>query len=328
MVSTRRLSLSRSGSSKSNKESSSKSKSASSKSRASSKKKNGGKKKGGGGAGKQVIAAGTNVWIPGDKNTIYERGTLIMQKDDGEMTIKKSDKSLMTFPAGTEILLVDDERLKNAKSTNDLVTLKPPNNGNILAVLKSRSCQEELPYTFVGPVLVSVNPLKELPEFDKKNGRLPHPHRIAEAALKQMQFAKVTKQPLDQSIIVSGESGAGKTEASKRVLQKLVSGKGAVVDDSKSKGGKSLDQRLLDTNPILEAFGNATTLRNRNSCKLQPVCSTFVIYIYTALCFFVYSLVYFRVLIFNYLSKTDNMGSKDVVSYTARDRSIRQLVAD
>jgi myosin heavy subunit len=109
----------------------------------------------------------------------------------------------------------------------------------------------------------------------------PHPFRIAENALKQMHYAKFTGQPANQSIIISGESGAGKTEAAKRVLQRLVStadhqyssgndknNKSGRRNTRSDKGGDpSLDRRLLDTNPVLEAFGNATTLRNPNSSR-------------------------------------------------------------
>ena len=100
---------------------------------------------------------------------------------------------------------------------------------------------------------------------------IPHPYAVAETSFAQMVFtgsrevfdaggdiSKVGVTGASQSVVISGESGAGKTESAKMVLAHLVARGG---------GGAALDNRLLETNPILEAFGNARTLRNPNSSR-------------------------------------------------------------
>ena len=82
----------------------------------------------------------------------------------------------------------------------------------------------------------------------------PHIFAIADKAFRDM---KVFKQ--SQSIIVSGESGAGKTESTKHLLRYLCETYGAAVGP--------IEQKILDANPILEAFGNAKTTRNNNSSR-------------------------------------------------------------
>ena len=116
-------------------------------------------------------------------------------------------------------------------------------------------------YTSVGsPILISLNPYAKLPLYSdkisdsyrgKKNTN-PHLYQMAENAYSALKEG-------NQSIIISGESGAGKTEAAKIILSYLA----GTSSDSKN----NLSKQVLDTNPILEAFGNAKTLRNDNSSR-------------------------------------------------------------
>jgi myosin I len=80
-------------------------------------------------------------------------------------------------------------------------------------------------------------------------------------AISDQAYRSMRDELLDQCILISGESGAGKTEASKRILSFL-----AAVSTNTGKAGNVRD-RLLQSNPILEAFGNATTIRNDNSSR-------------------------------------------------------------
>ena len=82
----------------------------------------------------------------------------------------------------------------------------------------------------------------------------PHVFAIADKAFRDM---KILKQ--SQSVIVSGESGAGKTESTKHILNYLCSNFGQTAG--------SLEKKILNANPILEAFGNAQTTRNNNSSR-------------------------------------------------------------
>ncbi|XP_058826793.1 unconventional myosin IC [Topomyia yanbarensis] len=126
--------------------------------------------------------------------------------------------------------------------------------------------QENLIYTYIGHVLISVNPYKELPiytEEDIKQYRKRHffeapPHVFA---LSDNAYRSLTEENRGQCILISGESGSGKTEASKKVLQFIAAATGHT---NRVEGVKD---KLLQSNPVLEAFGNAKTNRNDNSSR-------------------------------------------------------------
>ncbi|CAN0100971.1 unnamed protein product [Scytosiphon promiscuus] len=136
----------------------------------------------------------------------------------------------------------------------------------ILYNLGERSkLRDQRPYTFMGTILIAVNPLRNVPSpemneyMDRSlNPDTPHPYAIAELAYHQMRLG-AGRKAANQSIVVSGESGAGKTETSKIILTFLT---------HRSVGGvANLDQKVVDSSPILESFGNAKTLRNNNSSR-------------------------------------------------------------
>jgi len=156
----------------------------------------------------------------------------------------------------------------NARTAPDMTSLHHLNEPCVLYNIEQRSYKDE-PGTFIGPVLVAVNPLRPTPPpagmlGTSKASKYPHPYAIAEYAYSQMAFVGDERRKMkindyvNQSIIASGESGAGKTEVSKLVLQHLVARSGA---------SGNVDKELLMSNPITEAFGNAKTLRNRNSSR-------------------------------------------------------------
>jgi myosin heavy subunit len=115
----------------------------------------------------------------------------------------------------------------------------------------------------------------------------PHLFVLAEATYIALMSSKDSKHAKDQSIIISGESGAGKTEATKVIMTFLTritaidAANNVVSFPSPATPGKSqvnvgeLEQRVLNTNPMLEAFGNARTLRNDNSSRFGKVCVYF-----------------------------------------------------
>ena len=138
-------------------------------------------------------------------------------------------------------------------------------------------------YTFTGDILISVNPyvnIENLYDLDKfladhadageKNRaeatEPPHVYSVAARA-----YANMLKSKSDQSILVNGESGAGKTEASKHIMRYLAArSRGAKGESSTSEGESgrpSIEQCILRSNPLLEAFGNAQTVRNNNSSR-------------------------------------------------------------
>jgi myosin heavy subunit len=169
--------------------------------------------------------------------------------------------------------------LYNENVVDDMTELQHIHLPAILHNLEERSISDK-PYTFLGgSVLVSVNPLRPVrePAITKLIGtkgvvNLPHPYAIAERAYQQLLFASkrggsiLKSGQIDQSIVVSGESGAGKTESAKMVLRHLVRRCVESVSGEQQQH-LALDQRLLDSNPITEAFGNAATKRNHNSSR-------------------------------------------------------------
>uniref|UniRef100_A0A8C4IMM1 Myosin-Ic n=1 Tax=Dicentrarchus labrax TaxID=13489 RepID=A0A8C4IMM1_DICLA len=125
---------------------------------------------------------------------------------------------------------------------------------------------ENLIYTYIGSVLVSVNPYKELEIYSKQQMDRyrgvsfyeisPHIYAVSDNTYRAMRTERK-----DQCILISGESGAGKTEASKKIL--LYYAVTCPTNDHMA----ALGDRLLQSNPVLEAFGNAKTLRNDNSSR-------------------------------------------------------------
>lgn len=122
-------------------------------------------------------------------------------------------------------------------------------------------------YTYTGSILIAVNPFRKLPHLygphmmdqykSVQLGQLtPHVFAVADSS-----FRAMVREEKSQSILVSGESGAGKTETTKLIMQYLAYVGGRKTD------GRSVEQQVLESNPLLEAFGNAKTSRNDNSSR-------------------------------------------------------------
>ncbi|MEE6471641.1 hypothetical protein FKM82_009329 [Ascaphus truei] len=147
----------------------------------------------------------------------------------------------------------------------DMVLLEPLTEDSLLQNLKERFKHDEI-YTYIGNVVISVNPYKQLSIYtpenveEYRNSNLyqlkPHIYAVADDA-----YQSLRDRDRDQCILITGESGAGKTEASKLVMSYVaaVCGKGKEVNQVK--------EQLLQSNPVLEAFGNAKTIRNDNSSR-------------------------------------------------------------
>ncbi|KAK1755271.1 myosin-1 [Echria macrotheca] len=159
-----------------------------------------------------------------------------------------------------------DTTKKKEIGVSDLTLLSKVSNEAINENLKKRFEGAEI-YTYIGHVLVSVNPFRDLGIYTDKvldsyrgKNRLempPHVFAIAESAYYNMKAYKE-----NQCVIISGESGAGKTEAAKRIMQYI-----ANVSGGESGDIQQIKDMVLATNPLLESFGNAKTLRNNNSSR-------------------------------------------------------------
>ncbi|CAH1647260.1 unnamed protein product [Spodoptera littoralis] len=151
-----------------------------------------------------------------------------------------------------------------AKSVDDNCELMFLNEATLLNNILIRYKKNKI-YTYVANILLAVNPYEDIPDMYSSNtikkyqgkslGELPpHVFAIADKAFRDMKSLKMS-----QSIIVSGESGAGKTESTKYILKYLC--------ELWAKAAGPVEQKILDANPILEAFGNAKTTRNNNSSR-------------------------------------------------------------
>ncbi|AQK76130.1 myosin2 [Zea mays] len=137
----------------------------------------------------------------------------------------------------------------------------------VLQNLKARYDMNEI-YTYTGNILIAVNPFRRLPHlYDTQMmqqykgaefGELsPHPFAVADVAYRLMR-----NEGISQSILVSGESGAGKTESTKMIMRYL-----AYMGGKAASEGRTVEKQVLQSNPVLEAFGNAKTVRNNNSSR-------------------------------------------------------------
>ncbi|GMH53857.1 hypothetical protein TrRE_jg1604 [Triparma retinervis] len=148
-----------------------------------------------------------------------------------------------------------------------MIKLNDLNENSILHNLRIRFKLDKI-YTSVSSILISVNPFKMLPLYTPEimesyvngiRGKDPHVFAIGYQAYNNMM-----SENSNQSVIISGESGAGKSEATKLILQFLsdLSGRAA-----STKAVSNIEQQILQANPIMEAFGNAKTVRNNNSSR-------------------------------------------------------------
>ncbi|KAF9055861.1 myosin-1 [Panaeolus papilionaceus] len=155
---------------------------------------------------------------------------------------------------------------KKQVGVSDMTLLTTISNESINENLQKRWTNQEI-YTYIGAVLISVNPFRDLgiytdeilKKYQGKN-RLevpPHVFGIAESA-----YYNMNAYHENQCVIISGESGAGKTEAAKRIMQYI-----AAVSGGQDSSIQEIKDMVLATNPLLESFGCAKTLRNNNSSR-------------------------------------------------------------
>ncbi|XP_004687789.1 PREDICTED: unconventional myosin-Ie [Condylura cristata] len=148
---------------------------------------------------------------------------------------------------------------------DDMVLLSKITENAIVENLKKRYMDDYI-FTYIGSVLISVNPFKQMPYFGEKEIEMyqgaaqyenpPHIYALADNMYRNMIIDRE-----NQCVIISGESGAGKTVAAKYIMGYVsrVSGGGPKVQHVKD--------IILQSNPLLEAFGNAKTVRNNNSSR-------------------------------------------------------------
>ncbi|XP_027870919.1 unconventional myosin-Va isoform X8 [Xiphophorus couchianus] len=214
-----------------------------------------------------MFVQSARVWIP-DAEEVWKSAELTKdyKNDDASLQLMLED--------GTTIDHKLDPKTKNLPylrnpdilvGENDLTALSYLHEPAVLHNLKVRFIDSKLIYTYCGIVLVAINPYETLPIYGtdiinaysgQNMGDMdPHIFAVAEEAYKQM-----ARDERNQSIIVSGESGAGKTVSAKYAMRYF-----ATVSGSASEA--NVEEKVLASNPIMEAIGNAKTTRNDNSSR-------------------------------------------------------------
>ncbi|KAI3469890.1 hypothetical protein Pfo_026553 [Paulownia fortunei] len=212
------------------------------------------------------IAVGSHVWVE-DSEVAWIDGEVVEVNGEEIKVICTSGKTAVTTAAN--VYPKDPDALPCG--VDDMTKLAYLHEPGALQNLKCRYDMNEI-YTYTGNILIAVNPFQRLPHLysndmmEKYKGMAlgelsPHPFAIADAAYRQY-FLQMIREGISQSILVSGESGAGKTESTKMLMCYL-----AYMGGSVEAEGRTVEQQVLESSPVLEAFGNAKTLRNNNSSR-------------------------------------------------------------
>uniref|UniRef100_A0A452YL68 Myosin-J heavy chain n=2 Tax=Aegilops tauschii subsp. strangulata TaxID=200361 RepID=A0A452YL68_AEGTS len=208
------------------------------------------------------FTVGSHVWVE-DADVAWIDG-LVEEVHGDELIINCTSGKKVT--ANVSSVYPKDVEVKRS-GVEDMTRLAYLHEPGVLRNLKSRYGMNEI-YTYTGNILIAVNPFQRLPHLYNDHmmemykgaefGELsPHPFAMADRAYRLMM-----NYGISQAILVSGESGAGKTESTKMLMQYL-----AFMGGKVESGGRSVQQQVLESNPVLEAFGNAKTVRNNNSSR-------------------------------------------------------------
>ncbi|XP_068277030.1 unconventional myosin-Vb-like [Nyctibius grandis] len=211
-----------------------------------------------------LYVQGARVWIP-DCVEVWRAAEITRGYKEGDtvLHLRLEDGSVLAHPIESQLPpLCNPDCLSGA---DDLVALSYLHEPAVLHSLRRRFLEAKAIYTYCGIVLVAINPYKPLPIYEEEviyaySGREmgdmdPHIFALAEEAYKQMvRFGK------NQSLIISGESGAGKTASAKYAMRYFTTIGGCL-------GDSSMEEKVLASSPIMEAFGNAKTTRNDNSSR-------------------------------------------------------------
>ncbi|KAK7890347.1 class II myosin [Exophiala xenobiotica] len=211
------------------------------------------------------------VWVK-DPEKAFVRGWITEDLPDNRVVVQFDNGSHVD----TDIDEVDKVNPAKFDKADDMAELTHLNEASVIHNLQTRY-QADLIYTYSGLFLVTINPYCPLPIYGNDYVRMykgqtredtrPHIFAVSDAA-----FRRLVEEGENQSILVTGESGAGKTENTKKVIQYLAAVATSDLDTpltgrTPGKQLSNLSQQILRANPILESFGNAQTVRNNNSSR-------------------------------------------------------------
>ncbi|XP_052614298.1 myosin-8 isoform X1 [Peromyscus californicus insignis] len=211
--------------------------------------------------------AKTSVFVAEPKESYVK--SVIQSKDGGKVTVKTESGATLTVKED-QVFPMNPPKYDKIEDMAMMTHLHEP---GVLYNLKERYAAWMI-YTYSGLFCVTVNPYKWLPVYNpevvaayrgkKRQEAPPHIFSISDNAY---QFMLTDRE--NQSILITGESGAGKTVNTKRVIQYFAT-IAVTGDKKKEESGKmqgTLEDQIISANPLLEAFGNAKTVRNDNSSR-------------------------------------------------------------
>ena len=203
-----------------------------------------------------------SVWVDNKADGGYLEG-MLESTDGKKITVKVNGESKVFKEE--QVCQVNPGKFDCSDDMADLTYL-----GNACVLWNSQiRYVNELIYTYSGLFCIAINPYKRFPIYTlrtmelytgkRRNECPPHIFAIAEGAYQGMM-----NSGMNQSILITGESGAGKTENTKKVISYFAT----ICSSGKKKEGEaSLEDKIVQTNPVLEAWGNAKTVRNDNSSR-------------------------------------------------------------
>nr|XP_027208300.1 myosin heavy chain, muscle-like [Penaeus vannamei] len=201
-------------------------------------------------------------WVP-DAKEGYLQGEIQGAKGD-LMTVTLSTGEVKCFKKDL-VHQVNPPKYEKCEDMSDLTYLNDP---SVLYNLKTRY-QAKLIYTYSGLFCIAVNPYKRYPIYTNRTVKIyqgkrrnevpPHLFAICNGA-----YTNMLEAGGNQSMLITGESGAGKTENTKKVLSYFAN---VGASSKKVENKQNLEDQIVQTNPVLEAFGNAKTVRNDNSSR-------------------------------------------------------------
>ncbi|KAJ1285097.1 hypothetical protein BS78_03G254900 [Paspalum vaginatum] len=208
------------------------------------------------------IVIGSHVWVE-DKDLAWVDGEVF--RIDGQKAHVRTTKGKTVIANISDIHPKDTEAPPDG--VDDMTRLSYLHEPGVLDNLAVRYAKSII-YTYTGNILIAINPFQRLPNLvdartmEKYKGANlgdldPHVFAIADVSYRQM-----INEGKSNSILVSGESGAGKTETTKLLMRYL-----AFLGGRSGTGERTVEQQVLESNPVLEAFGNAKTVRNNNSSR-------------------------------------------------------------
>ncbi|KAL5473815.1 hypothetical protein EMCRGX_G028372 [Ephydatia muelleri] len=205
------------------------------------------------------VRMGQLVWYDGGKGYLVP-GTVVKSHPQGGVIVRSTEELEEVLVSLREVRIRSDD---GENGIEDMTKMSDLHEGALIHNLRKRFKRKTI-YTYVGSILIAVNPYEVYSIYGtdvvqqyegQLIGKLP-PHIFA---VSSTSYVRMRSSGLNQCLIISGESGSGKTETTKLIIQYLAS-----INKHSS---NLISEQILEATPLLESFGNAKTVQNNNSSR-------------------------------------------------------------